>query len=200
MDSAETIKGFQYLHVDHRGRPLKVDGKRGALTRWADWAGRAGAPRQLAAIRAARLLDIRERTGKNDHPAISWLFWRVLGRPARAAWCAAAASWCSSGAHLSSAQALGRSGTPTRAPALGDYAWYPTGSWQGHIGVVIAGDADTVMLIEGNRQNGGRLVRRRRKDLRFSDPFRDGGAKVLPPMPERLPITETKPYNTEGTR
>jgi hypothetical protein len=92
------------------------------------------------------------------------------------------------------AQALGRRYPAISAGELSflDLFWYPTGEWQGHIGLVIGGDIllsrdhvtgrpayrGQVLTLEGNAQNKVRVQRRRSEQLWFARMPRPFGGKL----------------------
>ena len=192
----DAVREFQAQHSNHLGQPLAVDGIRGPQTEWAMAVARLG-PRRRTAIRAAcSYVGLAEKPlGSNDDPKgviAGWL--RAAGAPPKQPWCAAALSaWLELPLtkRSASAQALGRA-FPACDPYAGAIMWYPTGSWQGHCGLVIGYDANsrTVMTVEGNLDNAVRVVRRdaAASGIRFSDPFEEAvwPAPVINSVPFRV--------------
>jgi hypothetical protein len=134
-------------------------------------------PREATVAAARAELGLREDAGPNADKAgkiASWL--KACGVGPALAWCAAFASMCLRAAGLKVACAgacnLGRMWPAVPAgedPMLGDLLWYPTDEQgHGHVGIVIAVGPVFVVTIEGNQRNGVRMVRRLRKDCRFT--------------------------------
>lgn len=145
-------------------------------------------------VARARLHVGHRETANNDSPLIRpWL--RRCGVNAPSAWCAAFASWCveerdealafaqgrSVVVACAGALRLGRMFLATRAPQPGDLMFFATDDeGHGHVGIVVAGDADTVLCIEGNSANMVRFVRRLRSEVLFAS-TRDE-VLALPPL------------------
>ncbi len=160
-------------------------------------------------VARARLHIGHRETAPNDSVLIrAWL--RRCGVGAPAAWCAAFASWCvfdrpsppHSGRIVEIVQPgalkLGRMFDATRAPQPGDLMFFATdGEGHGHIGIVVAGDAETVLCIEGNSDNGIRFVRRLRSEVLFAS-TRDE-VLALPPL-EAYPTAPLVRVSQAGTR
>lgn len=159
-------------------------------------------------VERARVHVGHREVSPNRSPLIdAWL--RRCGLGPGYAWCAAFASWCveeywdtdeSAPEFVKQAGALklGRMFPETRDPQPGDLMWFATDDkGAGHIGIVVAGNADSVLCIEGNSANRVRYTRRLREEVRFSR-TRDETA-VLPPINPRLNAPLVR-VSYEGTR
>lgn len=161
-------------------------------------------------VERARLHVGHRETAPNDSVLIrAWLRRCGIGVPS--AWCAAFASWCvetglvsrtdddrESTVACAGALRLGRLFPETTDPQPGDLMYFPTDAkGHGHVGIVVAGNAEQVLCIEGNSANTVRHVRRLRSEVKFSR-TRDEVA-VLPPINPRLnaPLLHV---SYEGTR
>lgn len=201
LRDAQEIKMFQSAHLNHLGQPLEIDGVLGPQTMWA--AGLLELPSQrqftLGRCQVAQQRQVFEARGDNRHPFIDALNVEV-NAPAGSAWCASFACWAIGYIKVTaSAQQLGKSLDNVQYPTPGDVMWYPTGSWQGHCGIVIAVGKHDVLCLEGNRRNALRMVRRLQSEVRFG---RVGPAGVPPWQmlpPPGIRLTRTK-RALEGTR
>lgn len=162
-------KAFQSIARGPNGQALDIDGDIGPRTRWAMAFQEAPAERRLIIERAWLHLGLEEDAGPNEDCGgviRAWLVNASVHTPAP--YCAAAAScWYGMSPGVAGAQKLGRSLPETDEPGLGDAAWFPTGPWQGHIGVVLGVAEDRVMTIEANVADGVRISIRDRSRLRF---------------------------------
>jgi hypothetical protein len=137
-------------------------------------------------VERARLHVGHRETSNNRSPLIdAWL--RRCGLGPGYAWCAAFASWCvedrlesfgTPGTGLSRRESpvkqagalkLGRMFPATRDPQPGDIMYFATNDkGAGHVGVVVGGDEDRVLCVEGNSANSVRYVYRTRAEVLFA--------------------------------
>lgn len=161
-------------------------------------------------VERARIHVGHRETAPNRSPLIdAWL--RRCGLGPGYPWCAAFASWCVEEYRVSwpnayedlpvacaGALKLGRMLPETRDPQPGDLMWFATDAkGAGHVGIVVAGNDEAVLCIEGNSANMVRHVRRLRSEVRFSRTRVE--TMALPPINPRLnaPLVHV---SFEGTR
>lgn len=200
LTSLSQTRLSQTTHRDHFGLPLEVDGKLGTHTLWALKAAALPPARRriIERCQLAMSRQVVEAKGDNRHPFIDVLNDEVLV-PLGSAWCAAFACWALSYIRKTgSAQTLGRSFVATQDPAPGDLMWYPTGSWQGHCGIVAGVSIDQVMCYEGNQQNALRVTRRPRLGLFFGRTC-NADVQHMPGIPTGLRLLKTAGQR-RGTR
>jgi hypothetical protein len=195
----ETVRAFQARpSYDWEGKRLVADGIPGPKTRWALAISELDERRRGIVANACHFVGLVE-TGTNRGREIdTWL--DRCDAPLGSAWCAAFASWCVSvpgmkPVKLAGAQALGNWFLPTRDPVPGDVMWFRTGSWTGHCGIVVGADLEHVATVEGNQNNGVRLVRRLKSQVFFGRTLPEYSASA--PMPPGLPLIQV---SLEGTR
>lgn len=200
------IDGTMRYPFDWYGEPLRQDGDLGPKTRWALALSALDTRRQSIVWRACSSVGVLEEAPNRGKRIDEWL--RRCGvsvpkdpwEPAPDnAWCAAFASWCVSVDGLperreAGAQALGKALRASTLITPGDLAWFKTGTWQGHIGVIVGLGAGELAVVEGNQRNAVRLVRRLSKDVRISTPL------PLEEMPGVPPGLELVAVQKEGTR
>lgn len=201
-DTAD-VRNFQRTHRDHRGQPLKVDGVRGPITRWAEDL-EAQSPVRRAVVKWALRQVGRAETppGSNRSATIdAWL--RRCGVGVGNPWCAAfvSAALSEAGPVVACAGAvlLGSKFMAVDAPLPGDLLWYRTNDrGNGHIGIVTGVSADLVMTVEGNVDSQVGVWLRDRHALQFSRPCLDTtGAERCPGVIASVPV---RPVNGAGTR
>jgi hypothetical protein len=176
----EQIATFQATHKDWRGEWLKPDGILGPKTLWAWQIAQLEPWRQDIVARACSRVGVREYFDNAGTEIEEWQ--SRAGAKRGDPWCACFASWCLSVAGLpevrmAGAQALGRSLLVTADPLPGDLLWFPTGSWQGHCGIVIASAGTQTASVEGNLDNQVGLARRVKSNCHY------GRALPVPPPP-----------------
>jgi hypothetical protein len=134
-------------------------------------------------VERARLHVGHRETSNNRSPLIdAWL--RRCGLGPGYAWCAAFASWCVEDREMhltgedspvlapvkqAGALKLGRMFPATRDPQPGDLMYFATDDkGAGHVGVVVGGDEDRVLCVEGNSANSVRYAYRTRAEVLFA--------------------------------
>lgn len=188
----DEIKEFQKTHTDWEGKPLTVDGALGPRTEWAIAISKLDVRRQLVVQRACSKVGLHEHDTNRGPEIDAWL--ERCHAPLGSAWCASFASWCLSVPGMpevkqAGAQALGKKFSVTYAPLPGDVSWFPTGTWEGHIGIYIGGDVVQAAVVEGNSANMVRAVRRLRRDVSFGSILdSEAGAAPVPPGLELVPV------------
>ncbi|HEX6245808.1 MAG TPA: CHAP domain-containing protein, partial [Polyangiales bacterium] len=178
MPSAQALRDFQADHCDWNGRPLVVDGKLGARTRWA--MAIADLPRWRRAIvqvACSQVGVVESPLGSNRGVEVD-AYLRPSGLSA-VPWCAAFVSWVlreagveqPGGYQVSAAQLL-RSLRPAVRPLPGDVFGWVNSDGTGHCGFTIGvGDAlDVVATVEGNSRHSVRVCSRPRVGLQFGSP------------------------------
>lgn len=198
--TTDEVREFQRAHRDWLGMVLRVDGDVGPRTRWALAISRLDPRRQAIVANACGYVGMHERSPNRGPDIDGWL--GRCGVPLGQPWCAAFASWCISVPGLptvreASAQRLGKGLWKTTRPVPGDVMWFPTGSWQGHCGIVIGTNADFVATVEGNRDNAVRLQCRARTEVFFGDVLGRDEVAGDAPIPSNLQYV---PVRAEGTR
>lgn len=200
------IDGESRLPFDWYGKPLKADGDPGPKTRWALALSALDPRRQSIVWRACSSVGIIEIAPNRGPQIDEWLRRCGVAVPNDPmtlapdnAWCASFASWCVSVDGLperreAGAQALGKALRASTLVTPGDLAWFPTGPWQGHIGVIVGLGAGEFATVEGNQRNAVWLVKRLSKDVNVATPF---PIEAFPGMPPDLPLV---PVQREGTR
>lgn len=192
MMTHDEIKQFQRTHADWEGKPLVVDGDPGPKTEWALAISKLDVRRQLIVARATSKVGLHELDSNRGPEIDEWLERCKVARGS--SWCAAFASWCLSVSGMpdvrqAGAQALGKKFPVTYAPLPGDVSWFPTGKWEGHIGIFIGGDVVQAAVIEGNSANMVRPVRRLRRDVSFGSVLdSEAGAAPVPPGLVLVPV------------
>lgn len=191
------LREFQAAHTDWEGKPLVVDGIRGPKTLWALAVSRLEPRRQEIVRRACGAVGIAEEAPNRGLEIDAWV--RRAGAPLGSPWCAAFASWCISVPGLperceASAQTLGRSLRSSTLILPGDLAWFATGEWTGHVGVIVGLGAGELATVEGNQRDAVRLVRRSLLDVRIATPL---PVEEFPCIPPGLELLRTQ---REGTR
>jgi hypothetical protein len=146
----------------------------------------------------------------NRSPLIdAWL--RRCGLGPGYPWCAAFASWCVEAGCIyhpsativepvacAGALRLGHMFPATLDPMPGDLMYFATDDkGAGHVGIVVAGNAESVLCIEGNSANMIRYVRRLRSEVLFARTRRE--IATLPPINPRLNAPLVR-VSFEGTR
>jgi CHAP domain len=180
----EQIVAFQATHKDWTGHWLKPDGVAGPKTLWAWQIAQLEPWRQDVVARATSRVGVREFFENAGTEIEEWQ--KRAGASQGDPWCACFASWCISvpglpDVRMYGAQALGKSLQATSDPLPGDVLWFPTGSWQGHCGIVIASAGLETASVEGNLDNQVGLARRLRGSCRY-------GMPRLPAPPPRIDI------------
>jgi hypothetical protein len=198
----EKVKNFQRWHRDWLGKPLVVDGVLGPRTLWALAISRLDPRRQAIVQRACSKVGEQETPGvanRGPHPDF------VLNRAGiyvpedptvpmpDNAWCAAHASWCMSVEGLperreAGARELATSLKPASIVQPGDFGWYPTGPWQGHIFPIIAVGPGEVCCADGNFRNQVGLWRRRMSEIRIVTPIPFEEHAAIPMGLELVPV------------
>ena len=201
--TSEEIRAFQAGpngrgRYDWEGKPLAVDGALGSRTQWALAISQLDPRRQAIVERACAFVGLVERPTNRGPDIDSWL--ERCGAPLGSPWCAAFASWCISVTGLplvreASAQRLGKALHGTRYPEPGDVMWFRTGPATGHCGIVIGVGPTKVATVEGNQNNGVRVVLRPREQVEFAKPF--AWEPMGAPLPPNLPLVVA---TFEGTR
>lgn len=171
------VREFQENHLNHLGKKLEVDGAIGPETRWAMDVASLSSERRLVLAAAQQYIGlVEDPIGSNDDPKgiiDGWL--KAAGAREGDPWCASAASaWLSVATPIRIAGAirLGKHFPATDSPWALDLFWYPTDAkGHGHVGLIIGVGAIEVMTLEGNCNNGVRVVRRPRAGLRFARTF-----------------------------
>ena len=166
------VKAFQREHLNHLGKPLRVDGDLGPQTRWAmDFETICSERRAI--IRAARKdIGLTESPPRsNTDPTGTIERWsKQCNARAGDPWCGSALSeWLSAAVpvRIAGALALGRRFPFVDVPFAGDIGSFPTGGGRGHCFLVIGVGRVGVgplglelMTIEGNSSNACRCVLR----------------------------------------
>lgn len=186
---------FQACHRAPCGAPLKVDGQEGPMTRWAASATAQPWERQQVLARAQVRSGLQE-VGANRSPdgaVAAWLIGAGISTPAP--YCAAATSaWLGLEPGEPGAQRLGKRFQVVDSPGFCDVGWYPTGSWQGHVFLIIGGDQDYVLTFEANAQNRVGVFRRARCAVSFACPYNTPLGVDLPPCvhSQKYPLLDTQ--------
>lgn len=164
------IRAIQRALVNHLGKPLEIDGIAGPETQWAMAVQYLPIERQLAIRRAQRHLGIIETAPNVDSDGVIAQYLAECGIRSPAPYCAAACScWLAlPGVREPGARKLGQLFPATCDPIAGDLLWFPTGSWEAHIELVLGADDLEVMSAGANVSNGFRIVRRPKVGLNFS--------------------------------
>jgi len=194
----EDVVKFQSTRKDWKGEWLTPDGIVGPKTIWAWQIAQLEPWRQDVVARACSRVGIREFFDNAGTEIEEWQ--KRAGAKRGDPWCACFASWCISVAGLpdvrmAGAQALGKSLYVAADPLPGDVLWFPTGSWQGHCGIVIASAGAETASVEGNLDNQVGITRRRKDSCRYGCPKRPDPLPFVS-IPPGLQFKETRIVGT----